>query len=164
MSNRDTTWKILQDCLNDYSDDVRDELEAIKLERDKVLDFRPKHHNGNVRAPDLTEVNKKAENFWKRNSKLREDMAHLLSFMLEKFAFDVNTVDQQALIEETHNLIRGSDHKTFEEAKAYEVSDEVFPILVIRFAMRQFRVPFVEVQTDDWRKFAKFYSRIMIAA
>lgn len=162
MSNRDTAWKILDDCITCFPQKVKDDFDEMIRRKREIITYRPKQVNGNVRAPDANQLEKIRNDFWDANTQLNENINRLITCLVDEFPLDKEKIDMEETIEEARALYRFAEIKNIESARAYEISDTLFPLLIARIALYVYRIPLTN--GVNWRKFAKIYTVFAMAA
>ena len=130
MDTRDKMWQMLEKCV-DLFDPVKEEYFNLYK----------------CPAPGI---------FWAKNKELKDAMEDILVFINKNFdVSNVNEADKLKFGEEVKNAIYKIKFETLDDYKNYDISYEVFPVLFVRVALYNYRLPMASM--DGWKEFSRKY-------
>lgn len=162
QENRDTVWNLFDQCLELYTEEVRDDWYGRTLAlSDYTPDENGVYHIGDEEK-DKETLNQ--EKFKEKYPELCSSVKELVDCIAGNFPdpIDLTEDEKNALIEEIGFLFR---EKYTGDYKDREVSDTAFPVWMMRCIMSYRKFPRVLIiENSNWKSFTEKYGEYILEA
>ena len=160
MNKREKAWALVEECRSLYTDEIREALaKAEGHDPETIKSLLARLDAGEIVTLEKTPA-ERYFTFWYKNKKLKEAGDKILQFLMDNFPLDEQNLDTDSFKKEVQSVLRMGSDSSLEDCINFDVSDNAFPLLVLRLAIIKFHIRLID--TPTFKRFALPYTKYIV--